>query len=182
MTSPTPPAPPPAADGASNSTRYIIIAIVVLALLAIGYCFNRVAHVASSVVGAAQGMQSRMDTTHHVAPGSAVYLGDTKVADIMKVVVVHADTSPRTAPYKNAFDSVMHEALRHGMVLYYSATPTPDDAGKVIDNTLVGHITGTYDSDSAVKITLAPRAGAPVTDIPPGQLNIPGRARPIPIY
>jgi hypothetical protein len=133
---------------------------------------------AHTIAGAAGSMAARMDTTHHVAAGSAVYVGETKVADIIKVVIVHADTSPST-PARGAADSALKAALRQEMTIYSTSAPGAD-AGSQFNN-VIGHIDGTYDADAPVKITLSPRTGV-ATVLPPVQLMVQGRPQPIPVY
>jgi hypothetical protein len=164
----------------SSGTRNIIIGAVVVVLLGVGYCATKVASVARSAVSAAKGIQARMDTTHHVASGSGVYLGDAKVADIVKVVVIHADTSaPASAAH--GVDSAIQAALRQETVVYSTSTPTSTDASQLGDLLLVGHIDGSYDADAPVKITLSRRASA-TGGLAPVQLMVPGRRQPISVY
>jgi len=165
----------------SGTTRNIIIAAVVVVLLLVGYCATRVAGVARSVVDQAKGIQARMDTTHHVAAGSAVFLGDTKVADIVKVIVIRADTSTPAKPTHGALDSTVQLALRQQTVVYTAAAPAPSDASQLSDVLLIGKVDGTFDTDTPVKITLSRRTGAG-TMIPSVQLIIPGRRQPISVY
>jgi hypothetical protein len=162
------------------STRNIIIAVVVIALLLVGYCATRVASLAHTVVDASKGMAARTDTTHHVAPGSAVFLDDAKIADIVNVVVIRADTSP-APPTHGAADSILTAALRQKTVVYSIARPaSPALLAQLNDLTLVGQIDGTYDDSVPVQITLSHRAVAP--GMPPTQLAVPGRSQPIRVY
>jgi hypothetical protein len=174
----------PRSSGGGSSRTIIVAAVVVVVLVLIGYCAKRVAslaHVVGGAVTAAAGMQARMDTTHHVAAGSAVYLGDTKVGDIVKVVVIRADTTPPAAS-SGAIDSTVQAALRQRTVLYTASQPEGADvASKVGDIMLVGQVDGTYDTDTPVKITLSKRT-AVNTAIPPAQLIVPGRRQPISVY
>jgi hypothetical protein len=166
----------------SGTTRNIIIAVVVVAVLLLGYCATKVASIARTVVASTEGIRARMDTTHHVASGSAVYVGDTKVADIIKVVVIHADTSTPAAAAHGALDSTLQAGLRQETVLYSSSAPAGADATSQLgDVLLTGHVEGTYDSDAPVKITLSHRTGA-ATSVAPIQLVIPGRRQPISVY
>jgi hypothetical protein len=153
----------------------------VLAL--VGYCAKSVASLGHTVIATARGIASRTDTTHRVAPGSAVYLGDTKVADIVRVIVIHADTSTATRPSGSGVDSVVAASLRGEHAVYVSATPDPGVAPQLRDIHLVGQITGTYDDTVPVRITLgkAPAGTAP-TSLPPVQLQIPGRQQAILVY
>jgi hypothetical protein len=167
----------------AGSSRNLIIAAVVVAVLLVGYCATRVASSARSIVTAAAGIASRMDTTHHVAAGSAVYLGDTKVADIIKVVVIHADTSTPASPARSKMDSTIQAGLRQETVVYSTSAPaTPDLASQLGDaQQVTGQIEGTYDDPSPVKITVS-RAAAPTTSLPHAQLMIAGRRQPIGVY
>jgi hypothetical protein len=162
------------------NARNITIAVVVLAILLVGYCATRVASVARTMVEATKGLQSRMDTTHHVAAGSAVFLGDTKVADIIKVVVIHADTST-PASARGKLDSTVQAALRQETVMYSIAQPAPDVSAQLNDIMLVGKIDGTYDDTIPVQIVLSRRTQA-ATSLPPVQLIVPGRRQPISVY
>jgi hypothetical protein len=169
----------PSQPESSGSNRNIIIAVVVVVLLLAGYCATRVASVAHTIVGAAGGMAARTDTTHHVAAGSAVYVGDTKVADIVGVVVIHADTTTPTTPARGAADSMLKAALRQETVIYSTSAPSADAAKQL--NDVIGHIDGTYDADAPVKITLSPRTSV-ATSLPPVQLAVPGHPQPIGVY
>lgn len=167
----------------SGNARNIIIAVVVIALLLVGYCATRVVSVARTIVGSAQGIAARSDTTHHVAAGSAVYLGDTKLADIVKVIVIHPDTTTPAKQAHGVLDSTIQAALRQGSTVYTTAQPTADAAAQLKDFTLIGNVEGTYDSDTPVKITLTHRTTASTTpSIPPVQLIVPGRQQPISVY
>jgi hypothetical protein len=162
------------------NTRNIIIVVVVLAILLVGYCATRVASVARTMVDATKGIQARMDTTHHVAAGSAVFLGDTKVADIIKVIVSHADTST-PASARGKLDSTIQAGLRQETVIYSIAQPAPDVSTQLNDVTLVGKVDGTYDDTVPVQIVLSHRTQA-ATSLPPVQLLVPGRRQPISVY
>jgi hypothetical protein len=165
----------------SSSNRIIIIAAVVIVLALVGYCAKRAASLAHTVLGAARSMQSRMDTTHHVAPGSAVYLGDAKVADIVRVVVFHADTSAPTQPAGGTVDSAVAAVLRSEHAVYYASTPAPAVAAQVKDLRLIGQITGAYDDTVPVRITIgpAPAGTNPMSLTTSIQLHVPGRGQDI---
>jgi hypothetical protein len=163
----------------SGSNRNIIIAVVVVVLLLAGYCATRVASMAHTIVGAAGGMAARTDTTHHVPAGSAVYVGDTKVADIVKVIVIHADTTTPTTPARGKADSTLQAALRQQTVIYTASAPGADGLARL--NDVIGHIDGTYDGDAPVKITASPGAVS-MSALPPIQLVVPGRRQPISVY
>jgi hypothetical protein len=162
-----------------HTVRNVIIGIVVVVVLGLGYCATRVAKMASTMAGSLKGIQARTDTTHHVAPGSAIFLAGTKVGEIVKVVVVHADTTPAPATHGMA-DSLLQAGLRQETVLYTAAAPTPDVAAQLNDIALVGHKDGTYDDSIPVQITITRRTNEPT--LAPAQLMIPGRRQPISVY
>jgi hypothetical protein len=165
----------------STSNRIIIIAVVVLVLALVGYCATRVASLSHTVIAAARRMQSRRDTTHHVAPGSAVYLGDAKVADIVRVVVIHADTSTPKQPAGGTVDSTVAAILRSEHAVYSASSPAPAVAAQLNDPRLIGQITGTYDDTVPVRITLgqAPAGTNPMSLMTTVQLHVPGRTQDI---
>jgi hypothetical protein len=162
-----------------HTVRNVIIGIVAVVLLGLGYCATRVASLTHTMIGAAQGIQGRMDTTHHVAPGSAVFLNGTKIADIAAVVVIRADTTPAPATHGIA-DSVLQATLRQETVVYTVTATTPAVAAQLSDLTLIGHKDGTYDDSIPVQITLTHRSGA--ASLAPVQLKVPGRSLPISVY
>jgi hypothetical protein len=169
----------PAQPQSSNTVRNLIIGAVVVVVLGVGYCATRVAKVAGTLAGSLTGIQARMDTAHHVAPGSAVFLGGAKVADIVKVVVIRADTTPAPVTHGTA-DSLLHAGLRQQTVLYTASAAAPALASQLGDLLLVGHVDGKYDDTVPVQITLTRRTteGA----LAPGQLVVPGRRQPISVY
>jgi hypothetical protein len=177
----------PAQPSSSGSSRPFIIAAVILVLLLVGYCAVKVVSLGRTyghtVMDAAKGLQARTDTTHHVASGSAVYLGDRKIVDIVRVVVIHADTTTPATPTRGTLDSVMQAALRQQTVIYSSAPPASGaDSAALNVRKLVGHVEGTFDADTPVKITLTRDTTLGTFSMPPVQLAIPGRRAPINVY
>jgi hypothetical protein len=162
-----------------HTVRNVIIGIVVVVLLGLGYCATRVAKVASTMAGSLKGIQARSDTTHHIAPGSAVFFNGAKVGDIVKVVVIHADTTPAPATHGTA-DSLLQAGLRQETVLYTATITDPAVTAQLEDFALVGHRDGTYDDSIPVQITVSRRTNEP--GLAPAQLLIAGRHQPISVY
>jgi len=177
----------PAQPASSGSNRPFIIAAVVIVLLGVGYCAVKVVGVVRSVghtfADAQRGMLARTDSTHRVAPGSAVYVGDQKVADIVRVIVIHADTTTPATPPRGTIDSAMQAALRKQLIIYVAAAPTSvADSLALDDRKVIGHVEGTFDADAPVRITLAHDTATPAFSLAPVQLRVPGRTVAINVY
>jgi hypothetical protein len=177
MTAPNPPAAPPAAT--SNTGRTFIIAAVVTVILFLAYrsCTHAVGKIVSNVAS-----HLHVDSTHHVAPGSAVYTDNgAKVADIASVTIMRAD-SPGSVFGIRAMDSIAKLMLR-GMVLYRAPEPTDPAVAAEVDHdrTLTARIEGSYADTTPVRITLDKQPHSPGV-LPTAFLTFPDRRQPIPVY
>ena len=155
----------------AKETRIVVFGLIALGVLIVGYCGVKAVQIGRE----ATGMVQLMDTTFHVADGSAVYLDKASIAPLTRVVVIHGDTG-------QAAQRSVTAALQHEMVMYTAGAPTdPAAASRVAAmRSVYGVMHGRYDGADPVRIELT--EGMVAATVPDGILTIPGRPRGIPLY
>jgi len=171
----------------AKETRIVVIGLIGLAVLIVGYCGVKAVQIGRTAYGLAQregaSLKSRMDSTFHVQDGSAVYLDNTSIAPIARVVVIHGDTG-LTSQNKGAAESTMVAALRHEMVMYTAGVPTDSAAAARVAamRPVYGLMHGRYDSANPVRIDVTSGVFPTTGKLPDGMLMIQGRREGIPLY
>jgi hypothetical protein len=155
----------------AKETRIVVYGLIALGVLIVGYCGVKAVQIGRE----ATGMVQRMDTTFHVAEGSAVYLDKASIAPITRVVVIHGDTGQAARRSVTA-------ALRHEMVMYTAGAPTDAAAAARLAGmqSVYGLMQGRYDGTDPVRIELT--EGVSQATLPDGMLMLPGRRQGIPLF
>ena len=158
-------------DAPAKETKFLIYGVIAVAVLILGYCTVK----AVQIGRAAAGMAQRMDTSHQVPSGSAVYLDKTSIAPLTKVVVIHGDTG-------QASQRSVTAALHHQMVMYTAGPSDSATTARVANmQPVYGLMYGRYDGTDPVRIELN-QGIMQTTTLPDGMLMVPGRRQGIPLY